>query len=451
MNKIIKEILNDFKKNKRIIIRTIIVLSLVLMAICIYDLILNYDNSVIDKYVSFLSKRDEEFVQIEKNVDNEFSFIYSLDDKDKKNIESKLKKLNYVGMNVYRIGRLHLDSSKIISYEQVYDLLKINSNYKDLYTPYTFNSNYLDIVELTNFDSFLEEELIGKIPQNNDEIIISNHFANLIMSIGIIPYGEENYYYPSSYEEIISSNKYYYFGNCNKIKIVGIINYDLSEYDQLKNISWGEYNEKYYHLGDDLSYRTQNIYNKIFVNKDFIVNLNLENNIEQDSDYKYVAVNNAVMIKLNNQIDMKKILNEFNDDFTVKSTYSEIIEEYKGIFNNDLVGVILLLIVSALIFGSIYLLCKLNLLNINKFQNKKQFNKYILINSSIINLISMILTLTILVILSNIFKNIFLKNEYFMLTPFCISIRQVLLLLLVDIIIIIIIYIITNIKIKKRW
>ena len=145
MNKRIKEILNDFKKNKRIIIRTIVVLSLALMGICIYDLILNYDNSVIDKYVSFLSKRNEEFVQIEKNVDNEFSFIYSLDDKDKKNIESKLKKLNYVGMNVYRIGRLHLASSKIISYEQVYDLLKINSNYKDLYTPYTFNSNYLDI------------------------------------------------------------------------------------------------------------------------------------------------------------------------------------------------------------------------------------------------------------------------------------------------------------------
>lgn len=64
--------------------------------------------------------------------------------------------------------------------------------------------------------------------------MISNYLADLLIKEGLKPYNEDIYYKPASYEELVNSNKYFYFGDVDKVKIVGIINYDLSEFESLK-------------------------------------------------------------------------------------------------------------------------------------------------------------------------------------------------------------------------
>ena len=94
-------------------------------------------------------------------------------------------------------------------------------------------------------------KMIGNKPSNYEEIVITKQIADVIIRHGIYEY-EEKYDYtpyvykneldtnrsifkPSSYEEIINSDKYISYGN-GKLKIVGIVDYDTSQFEKLQNI-----------------------------------------------------------------------------------------------------------------------------------------------------------------------------------------------------------------------
>lgn len=190
-----------------------------------------------------LASENEEFIQIEsyKTVDRGdfgYSVLLSLDD----NKLNEIKGINGEGYEVYSFYEEELPNRILhINYE-------VNS--------YT-SSDSAELVVTDDVSKILKENITGKSILRENEIIISNKIADLIIEKGIevhenVTQNEfqvSKIFEPKSYEEILNTNYTYYFGSLGKIKISGIINYD------------------------DVSYSKGNIINKIYVSKDFFDNV----------------------------------------------------------------------------------------------------------------------------------------------------------------------------------
>ena len=94
-------------------------------------------------------------------------------------------------------------------------------------------------------DNYLKnKKIIGRLPKEKDEIMIHSYLAEVFMKVGIAEYIEpdennivkHNYYYPKSYEELLKDEKYIKFGDKYKLKIVGILEDDLKDYEYIKNL-----------------------------------------------------------------------------------------------------------------------------------------------------------------------------------------------------------------------
>lgn len=89
-------------------------------------------------------------------------------------------------------------------------------------------------------------KLIGNIPKNYSEIVIIKPLADFILEYGINIYnelGEIEVYKPNNYEELITSRKELQLGQ-GKVIVSGIIDDDLSEFNDLKNISQDDVSEE---------------------------------------------------------------------------------------------------------------------------------------------------------------------------------------------------------------
>ena len=89
-------------------------------------------------------------------------------------------------------------------------------------------------------------KLIGDIPSNYSEIVIIKPLADFILEYGVNVYnesGEIEVYKPTTYESLISDRKELQFGN-GKVIISGIIDDNLEEFDELKNISQDDIREE---------------------------------------------------------------------------------------------------------------------------------------------------------------------------------------------------------------
>ncbi len=101
----------------------------------------------------------------------------------------------------------------------IYNLLKIN-----FHQNISYSDELGKIVVIEDFKKAIPEDIIGRYPEEEDEILISNFLADVILENGILLYDKE-LYHPTSYEEIIREENSYYFGTSRTIKIVGIIPY----------------------------------------------------------------------------------------------------------------------------------------------------------------------------------------------------------------------------------
>ena len=110
----------------------------------------------------------------------------------------------------------------------VYDLydnseeLKFEFGENDYKSAYFSNGIYTEFVEVK--DNRVLGEVIGRVPNNNNEIVIHQYFADYIMKFGIMT-KDEILYFPKSYEELVTSKKGIKLGQ-NTVYIVGIINDD---------------------------------------------------------------------------------------------------------------------------------------------------------------------------------------------------------------------------------
>lgn len=263
---------------------TIILTVFSLLFLSIIDTLSSYNVNL--AHSKLLKDRKEEFVQIEKyqwysedDYVNKYNLV--LKETDITDIKNRIEKKSNL---IYRVRNDY-------GYENIYDVLHISSEF-DGYS-YTYGNLELEIVEDSSFEYVKKFNVVGRIPEANNEIIISNVVADLIIEKGITPFNEDKLYYPKDYQELISGNKTYYFGENGQVQIVGIINYDLSKYKQAiekernaenGKINWTAEERKLYM---EYSAKLNNIYNKIFVSEGFVEELGVQNNLPLNSDYHY--------------------------------------------------------------------------------------------------------------------------------------------------------------------
>lgn len=430
--------LNNIKKQKFRFVLTVFLTVITLSFISISDSVFNYDNVVITRHAKLLANKNETFVQLEKSESHfkdDYSINYkSLTDNDIEQISKKLKNTYKTRMNIYKITNKHIPSGDIMSYKNLSDILRISDDAYLSTNPYTYRWDEVDIVEWNDFNNFFISNITGKIPQESDEILISNHLAMLLMKVGLKPYGEDNYYKPADFEALINSNKYFHFGEVDKVKIVGIINFDLSEFEDIKNISWNEFNldlEKYSALFDELSYRNGNIYNKIFVTDEFIDHLSLNNPSTLNKEWQNVTTNTGMLIMENTQKGFLNLLREFRQDDSImaKSTYSIAIDAMRQYTEIPLLSTILLPTTVILTILSIFLISrfvfsKQDKKNLeNEIVEKANNGKIVLWNSIPVAFVSTILSGISLMFIFSFLRSIMGGNGI-TLNPFILSARQ---------------------------
>lgn len=257
---------------------TILLTIFALLFLSVSDTLSSYN--VEKAHAKLLKDKKETFVQVQKYRYYNDSWMerdnMPLTDGDVKKIMSSVSGIT---ANVYQINDKYSQAT-------VSDLLKITQN-DDYQNQYISLGTHIsaEIVEFTKFQDLVTEKVIGKTPTATNEIMISNYVADLIMENGITEYNSANeilgndLYRPKSYEELANSDKYFYFSEKGKVKIVGIIDYDLSKYKELastekNNLSRRELNN----LTSELSHKVNYLFNKIYVVEGFSKELPIENN-----------------------------------------------------------------------------------------------------------------------------------------------------------------------------
>ena len=330
-----QELLNHIKKEKqkknKIIITCISIIIILLTLLSYFVFFKDYFKTTdsMKKEIQTVVKNKEQFIEITKakkyNEDEMTDNYIKINDTEFKNISSYLDNNNYEYKTVFRFTNLHIESTDTIGYVPLRDIMKIKQ--LDKTTPFSFWAAECDIVQYENFDNFFKVNIIGKKPSDDNEIMISNVLANIIITSGIETTNGE--FQPSNYEEIINNKNFYYFGN-NKIKIVGIIDYDLSKFDKIKEITWEDLNnnyEKYGNIYDEFSLKTRNIYNKVYVNKNFISNLRRNNKNESNEIWQKNITRTGILVIENDKNKLTKLFKKYNNNpYEIKSTYSEMFD-----------------------------------------------------------------------------------------------------------------------------
>lgn len=284
---------NSLKKKKVKLFFTMLLIAFSTFFINLMVIIKNYD--VDENHIKLLMENDVNQFEIKKfgyNKQGEKNFAYHLNKKDILNITNQINSKYYLNYNIRGIDNftdlLRINTPNI---ESILDF--VNAPKEPVY--FEENKQY-NILEVQSIADFVESgSLIGRFVKENDEIIISNYMADYIIKYGIYEYNSNKIFYPKNYEEIVSSSKIYNFGNYNSIKIVGIINYDLSEYELLKTELKVEFDVR-----QSLSNKIDSYLNKIYVNKGFIQNLKIETENTLDDNNLYIAkLNNTNLRDIN--------------------------------------------------------------------------------------------------------------------------------------------------------
>ena len=185
--------------------------------------------------------------------------------------ETDKKEFTNDNLNLYNVYNLNENNSIVkffkINMDDPFELIRIK---KDLYT---FFPNTIDIVECDTNE--IKEEIIGNYPNNNNEILISNYLVDYFIKNGVSLYDSTEVFVPKNYNDML--NKKIYFGDNNYAIISGIIKYNLSDFEELKNIYQNspKNNQDYlFYKSYILNSLVNNLYNKIFVNSSYNSSLN---------------------------------------------------------------------------------------------------------------------------------------------------------------------------------
>ncbi|MCI8445937.1 MAG: FtsX-like permease family protein, partial [Bacilli bacterium] len=272
--------IKSLKHKKLRLVSSILITSMTLMFLGLVFSLATFD--VAQSEMNLLFKHNIDRVQIDKRHDTKTE-SFSASSLSQNDIEAITGKLDNDFFLIYKFN----DSNT----NYIQNALHIKMPTMDEDSNYYIRLTPIEIIELEQ-KSNISEQIIGSFPNNNNEILISNYLADLMIIRGVEVTDKNNkvqLFKPKNYEEIINSNYLFHLDELNNIKISGIIEYDLNEYNILKELPPNNENlTKYNDIIFDFSEKSEFIYNKIFVKKGFIeeYNQSISNNLDNNSQYE---------------------------------------------------------------------------------------------------------------------------------------------------------------------
>lgn len=291
-------------KYKNKIKKIIIDVSILLIIISILSFCLTFSVKKILLYENYINIRNTNKNVTIKSASDE-NFIFS--NYDLQRILKNTYTLNYkenikiLGNNsYYRLNMSGYASEKLN-----------NAFYDGIYNP----EIQFQVLSESEFEKI---NLIGKIPQNKNEVIIHKILADYIIEKGIAEFTEDGsniiFYKPNNYDEIINSNTKIKFGKTYLV-ITGIIDENLEKYDILKTISYKNATKDYADLYIEFKEKYLNQIYTMLVKKDFFSSLEIEenNSIDNNIFISQITYNNQ---KYDNYLNLNTFFDTSNDVFT---------------------------------------------------------------------------------------------------------------------------------------
>ncbi len=207
----IKFVINNHFTNKIKLIFNSILLIFIFTIIILFLSLKNIN--IVDLHASSLAlEKDSIMVFNNQNYNNVFLNNYFNEDDITYLNNNKISKNNLIiGKNIFYNNSL-LNFTYLNRLDYLYDPIE--------------RLTFIDINNLTN-------EIIGKLPEKSNEIVISSTLADVMSKYGVKTSLNTDYY-PSSYEEFINSDFFLLLGN-QKVKVVGIYLLDEEKYNDLKD------------------------------------------------------------------------------------------------------------------------------------------------------------------------------------------------------------------------
>ena len=263
---------------------TVILTAAALVFLGISDTIRSFDAS--RSHAQLMKDSKADFIELTNNISKSESA--HLNNETIKSIDDYLDAPIYKSYKIgYNQDSIKVRSLNVVESEKV-PMLRL-AVYQDL-----------NFVELDD-NNFIKEKIIGRLPSENNEIVISNYIADVIINYGItIPsndeFGMDVTYKPKTYQELVSDSKLLSIDANNKVKIVGVVEYDIAKYQELYNKNENDiYNDlESSRLMGRLFVESKLIFDKVFVKKGFLENYNIK-------ESTYLNSYNGLVIKFNNQ------------------------------------------------------------------------------------------------------------------------------------------------------
>jgi ABC-type antimicrobial peptide transport system, ATPase component len=264
---------------------------------------------------------DETKIELYKKVNNKIysnsSLINAYSEQDLATIKQKLSKYGIIPLK--SIMLVENDMNPMIQFNDKY-------NEDGVYKDTLYYSLYMSDTYFTEFDNNENIKIIGELPKNKNEVLITKIQADYMIEKGIIniEYDKEKNQIDkvtkfSSYEDVISKNYTLEFGT-NQFIITGIIDEDMSKYEILKDLTYDEYEINPNPIYDEFNEKYSNDW-YIYVNKNFFDELVLMPNIQFNSTaYKFSVVKDDNQIFTQSPVKLTMGINIYNGTSTQKVT-----------------------------------------------------------------------------------------------------------------------------------
>lgn len=184
--------------------------------------------------------------------------------------------------------------------------------------------------EMNGFDDLHLTDVVGKFPQNYEEMAISSYLADLIITYGIRD-EQEQMLQPKSYEEVISQVKLPIAGKW--VKISGIVKTDLSAYAELQSVYADQVSEEQHRLYRKFNAIVNQNCEQLFVKTGFVNALGLaKSNRINTNEYESLFFDQNYQIYANMAYPLAPITYfDGNDEQTV-----DHLSDKEVIWNSDM-------------------------------------------------------------------------------------------------------------------
>ena len=291
-------------------------LTIILSAFAVLFMVLTFNIFIFDSetYIyKTIVDNDEKYINIynEECNPDEYGIICN-------KIPYTTEEINILKNNMdYSYGIIYtlMNNGNILNFEYK-DIEQLNGFYNDRYT------RFVEIV-----DDKVLGNLIGRAPEKNNEVVISESIADRILFSGIkVNSGE--FYQPSSFEELLNSNKIFILGP-TEVKIVGISLENDDEFNDAKKTNQLNYDLEQYYNGDDFK-----LYDYIYV-KDFVNDIKLEFSNEELINDLFIYGKDYVVKEKDYLTEPITYYNYDGEQITEQLAYNEIVISIDSIQTAD--------------------------------------------------------------------------------------------------------------------